>query len=105
MARFVSVAKADELEEGRGKHVSVDGLEIALFKIEGKIYAIQQECPHQGGPLSEGELNEIFITCPWHGMVYDIGTGKATPDAWDHNLRAKTFKVKVEGSDVKVEVQ
>ena len=101
---MVSVAKLDELQEGKGKEVSAGGTSIALFKVNGKVYAIAQECAHQGGPLADGDLEGTVVMCPWHGMTYDITTGKAAPDAWDKKLSVKSFLVKVEGNDVKVEV-
>jgi nitrite reductase/ring-hydroxylating ferredoxin subunit len=105
MLEPVSVAKMDELKEGKGKHVSVNGLEIAIFKIGDKVYAIQQECPHQGGPLAEGDLNGFEVTCPWHQMIYDVRSGKASPKAWDKDFSVKTFKVTVVGNDVMVDIR
>ena len=105
MSGFVSVAKLSELEEGKGKKVTVsEGLEVALFKIGGKVYAVQESCPHQGGPLSDGGTEGLVVMCPWHGMTYNLSTGKATPDAWDQSFSVKTFNVVVEGDDVKVEI-
>ena len=105
MPGFVSVAKLSELEEGKGRKVTVNGdMELALFKVNGKVYAIQESCPHQGGPLSDGDLEGTIVMCPWHGMTYDIQTGKAAPEAWDKSFSVKTFNVKIEGDEVKVEV-
>lgn len=105
MPEFVSVAKLSELEEGKGRKVTVhEDMELALFKVNGKVYAIQESCPHQGGPLSDGDLDGTVVMCPWHGMTYDIQTGKAAPEAWDQSFSVKTFNVKIEGDEVKVEV-
>ena len=101
----MSVAKLSELEEGKGKKVTIGGgVEVAIFKIGSKVYAIQENCPHQGGPLSEGDVEGLVVMCPWHGMTYDLSTGKAAPEAWDQSLSVKTFNVMVEGDDVKVEL-
>lgn len=105
MAELVNVAKFSELEEGKGKNVTInEELEVALFKVGGKVYAIQENCPHQGGPLSDGGVEGLVVMCPWHGMTYDLSTGKAAPEAWDQSFSVKTFNVTVEGDDVKVEV-
>jgi nitrite reductase/ring-hydroxylating ferredoxin subunit len=105
MPGFVNVAKLSELEEGKGKKVTInEELEVAIFKVGGKVYAIQEKCPHQGGPLSEGDLEGLVVMCPWHGMTYNLSTGKAAPQAWDQALSVKTFNVVVEGDDVKIEV-
>lgn len=104
MPGFVSVAKLSELKEGKGKKVTVsEGLEVAIFKIGGKVYAVQENCPHQGGPLSDGDVEGTVVMCPWHGMTYDLSTGKAAPGAWDQSFSVKTFNVKIEGDDVQVE--
>ncbi|HUC38783.1 MAG TPA: Rieske 2Fe-2S domain-containing protein [Candidatus Acidoferrum sp.] len=102
---IVSVAKLSELAEGSGKHIKIDDdTEIALFKVDGKVYAVQQNCPHHNGPLSDGSLSGPIVTCPWHGMTYDVTTGKAAPDAWDQDYQLKTYKVHIEGDDVKLEI-
>lgn len=102
---LVSVIKLSELQENVGKHVKIDeDTEVALFKIKGKVYAVQQHCPHQNGPLSEASVDGTVITCPWHGMMYDLTTGKAAPEAWDQDFELKAYKVKIEGDEVKVEV-
>lgn len=51
------------------------GREIALFNIEGKIFALNNLCPHRGGPLGEGELDGCIVTCPWHSWQFDVRTG------------------------------
>ncbi len=104
MAEFVAVAKLNQVEEGKGIKVEAKGHDIALFKKDGKVYAIQQHCAHHGGPLSDGSLEGFIVTCPWHGMTYDIRTGKAAPEAWDHEYEEKTYKVKIEGNEIKVEI-
>jgi nitrite reductase (NADH) small subunit len=52
-----------------------DGTEIALFNIEGTIYALDNSCPHMGGPLGDGEIENCCVTCPWHGWQFDVKTG------------------------------
>jgi nitrite reductase (NADH) small subunit len=52
-------------------------LEIAVFNVAGKYYAISNRCMHKGGPLSEGELKDGIVTCPWHGWKYSVINGKS----------------------------
>ena len=47
--------------------VNAGGAEVAVYDVDGAFYATQAECTHEGGPLSEGELNGKVVTCPWHG--------------------------------------
>ena len=76
MATFVTVARTDELASGQGKLVEVHHKRLALFNIEGRYFAIDDVCPHRGGPLSEGELEGGAVVCPWHGAMFDLATGK-----------------------------
>lgn len=52
-----------------------NGCQIALFNVEGKIYALDNTCPHMGGPLGEGKIEKGCVTCPWHAWTFDIKTG------------------------------
>jgi nitrite reductase/ring-hydroxylating ferredoxin subunit len=76
---------------------------IALFNVDGSFFAIDDECTHEGGPLSEGEVASGCVTCPWHGAEFDLRTGKALalPAAED----VRSYKVVVEGDEVSVEVE
>lgn len=77
---FVSVGEIEELRE-RGKQcVEVDGEKIALFHWDGSFFAIADTCTHEGGPLSEGELEDGEVECPWHGARFDLATGDATKE-------------------------
>jgi nitrite reductase/ring-hydroxylating ferredoxin subunit len=66
MSTFVRACAVSEVEAGTGKTVTVDGKELALFNIAGAFHAIDNTCPHRGGPLGEGELEGCIVTCPWH---------------------------------------
>ena len=69
------VCDVDELEDGQGLAVEVDGRSVALFRVGGAFYALGGECTHEGGPLAEGELSGTTVTCPWHGARFDLETG------------------------------
>ena len=101
MREFVKAAKKDEIPADTGKCVEIKGKEVALFKIGGKVYAINHVCAHQGGPLAEGGLDGNVVTCPWHGWQYDVTTGVCT---FNDSIKQETFKVKEEGEDIFVEV-
>ncbi len=101
MGEFTKVAKKSEIPEDTGKYVEVKGREIALFKVNGKVYAIDHVCAHQGGPLAEGGISDNVVTCPWHGWEYNVTTGECTFNA---EIKQQTFKVKEEGDDIYVEI-
>ena len=97
---WVAVAKFSELEEGKGKAVIANSKEVALFKREGKIYALDNVCPHRGGPLGEGELDGDEIVCPWHAWGFDVKTGKCHTAS---DIQQPMFKVKIQGNDILVD--
>ena len=99
MGEFLKAAAITELQPGQGKCVVLGGREVALFNCNGEIRAVDNVCPHQGGPLGEGELNGTIVTCPWHGWRFDVCTGQSPviPTA-----KVEKFDCVVEGNDVKV---
>ena len=97
MPDFVTVAKTSDLASGEAKAVSVRGREIALFNLDGTFYALDNFCPHQGGPLAEGYIEGNTVTCPWHAWCFDIRTGKMS--IGDLGL-IDTFEVQLEGENV-----
>ena len=101
MAEFVSVAKISELTPGTGMVVEVNGVSVALFKIDGAVYAIDNTCPHRGGPLGAGTVEGRVVTCPLHMWDFDICTGEFTAN---REIRIATYAVEVEGDEIKVAV-
>ena len=102
MAEFVKVAITTDLNPGEGKAVEVEGKEIALFNIDGDYFAIDDGCPHEGGPLSEGWVEGDEVTCPWHGAIYNIKTGEDQAPPAPHGVTK--YNVRVQGTDVEIEV-
>jgi nitrite reductase (NADH) small subunit len=101
MPRFVKLATLDELAAGTAKEVEFEGRIYALFNVDGVISAIDGICPHQGGPLADGQVQGTTVTCPWHGWQFDVQTGK-TP--LGSKIKQGVFEVKIEGHDVLVNV-
>ncbi len=81
-------------EEGRVRTAVVDGRTLALTRCGGKVGALDNHCPHQGGPLGEGSIENGLLRCPWHGYDYDPTTGRPpagfsdAPDAYEVQERA-----------------
>ena len=75
---FVTVARVDEVTPGTAKAVVVGDREIALFNAGGTFYALDNTCPHQGGPLAEGWIENATVTCPWHAWTFYLATGQMT---------------------------
>jgi len=70
------VAGTDDLPDGRVKTVTAGTRTIALTHYEGQYAAMDNHCPHQGGPLGEGSIEGCWLRCPWHGWDFDPLTGK-----------------------------
>ena len=60
---------------GAGRIVDAGGRTFAIFNIEGRYFALDNACPHRGGPLGEGDLDGATVSCPWHGWRWDVTTG------------------------------
>ena len=88
----------NELPEGRIMTVTAGQKQIALSHFEGKYCALDNSCPHQGGPLGEGSIENGILRCPWHGWDYHPCTGKAP--GFDDGV--EPFKVKEENGKVYV---
>jgi nitrite reductase/ring-hydroxylating ferredoxin subunit len=91
---FVRVADLSEVRPGTGRLVlGPADKPIALFNVDGELFAINAVCPHRGGPLAEGTLTGPVVACPWHGWTFDVRTGQ--PDhPGGHCVAA--YEVKVE---------
>lgn len=72
---FISVAEASSLPPGHGRTVHFRGREFALYNVAGQFYAIDNACPHRGGPLGAGWLENGQVFCPLHGWTFDVKTG------------------------------
>ncbi|MBN9691039.1 MAG: ferric reductase-like transmembrane domain-containing protein [Verrucomicrobia bacterium] len=76
---WTEACAVNEVSEGRGRVVTVNGQRIALFRHLDRIFATSNVCRHQGGPLGEGRIVEGCITCPWHGWNYQPEDGCSPP--------------------------
>ncbi|MBF6569690.1 MAG: Rieske (2Fe-2S) protein [Candidatus Binataceae bacterium] len=99
---FIKVAQSDEIAENSGRIFEVSpGRFVALFNHGGSFYALDNECPHEGGPLGEGDVQRGCVSCPWHGYRFDLATGACVNSA---RLKVAKFAVRVEGGDILVDV-
>ncbi|HUG44858.1 MAG TPA: nitrite reductase small subunit NirD [Acidobacteriota bacterium] len=97
---FVEVADGKKLLEGEGIVVTAGNREIALFKTsDGRLFAVDNSCPHRGGPIAEGMLTGSTVTCPWHGWPFDLATGACL---YNDAACLESFEVCVEGGRIHV---
>ena len=105
----VRIAGASDLKPGEMKGVTLKNKEILLVHVNGMYYALENKCPHMSGVLSHGELNGETLTCPRHGAKFDVRTGESVGNAKLAFINVKvgnvkTYPVKVEGTDILVEL-
>lgn len=78
----VVVGSVDEIPVGEARTFTVDGEQIAVFRLrDGSLRAIDAVCPHMGGPLADGLADERVVVCPLHGHTFDLCTGAEAGDA------------------------
>jgi nitrite reductase/ring-hydroxylating ferredoxin subunit len=96
------VAPLSSLPPGTGKAFTVAGRQLALFNSGGRLFAIDNICPHEGAPLAEGSLEGTIVTCPWHAAEFDLTSGKVLcPPAVED---VQSYPVFVNGETIEVEL-
>jgi nitrite reductase (NADH) small subunit/3-phenylpropionate/trans-cinnamate dioxygenase ferredoxin subunit len=99
MNEFVTVARVADVAPGTGRIVEVNGVWVALFNVEGAFYAIDNACPHAGGPLGEGKLCGTVVECPWHGWKFSIVSGQREGNP---NFEVPCCRVRIDGDNVQI---
>jgi nitrite reductase/ring-hydroxylating ferredoxin subunit len=94
------VASIDDFPESGGIVVDVGEKRIALFRYQDGFFALDETCPHRGGPLHEGTLDRGVVLCPWHQWQFDLRTGCSPVNPLS---RVRIYAVRVEGADVFLE--
>jgi nitrite reductase (NADH) small subunit/3-phenylpropionate/trans-cinnamate dioxygenase ferredoxin subunit len=95
----IALANVTDVPPGTCRSVEVEGIGIALFNVEGRIYALDNTCPHAGGPLGEGRLAGFHIVCPWHGWRYDVRTGERPENP---EITVACYPVEVDGTTIRI---
>jgi 3-phenylpropionate/trans-cinnamate dioxygenase ferredoxin subunit len=104
VTQVVDVCIITELPPGERRELLVEGIDISIFNCDGALYAIEDRCSHDDGPLGEGELDQATCTieCPRHGARFDLKTGRPlTLPAYEP---IETFPVHIEDQMIKLEV-
>jgi len=90
--------------------VKLEGKPIAIFNLDGKFYATDDTCPHEGGPLASGFIEGENVTCPWHGATFHIKSGKTLEPPAGEKMSSPvdrgiaSYPVCIVGADVRVEI-
>jgi 3-phenylpropionate/trans-cinnamate dioxygenase ferredoxin subunit len=102
MAAFVRVGSADDIQPGTKRVLEADGLLLVVVNLDGRFYALEDVCTHDGGPVGEGELKNGHLICPRHGAQFDVVTGAAlTLPAFEP---VPTYEVQVRDGEIWVDV-
>jgi 3-phenylpropionate/trans-cinnamate dioxygenase ferredoxin subunit len=103
--QVIDICPIEELAPGEMRLVEWEALEIGVFNCAGTVYAIEDRCSHDDGPLVEGELDQekCTIECPRHGSLFDLKTGK--PLTLPAYVAVDTFPVIIEHDTIKLEVE
>jgi 3-phenylpropionate/trans-cinnamate dioxygenase ferredoxin subunit len=102
MNRFVRVCTVADIPANRGRPAFADGRLVVLFKVDGEIFALDDSCPHAGSSLAAGRFDGRTVTCPGHGLRFDVRTGRM-PGV--DGLRATSYPVQVSDGEVLVGIE
>ena len=100
MSDWTPVVPADAFAEGEVNIVEVDGVMVAVYKLDGEFIGIEDVCPHDGAEIASGCLKDGILQCPRHGATFDLRSGDVlTPPAYDP---LEMMEVRVENGMVEV---
>jgi len=94
-----TVGRSEDVHEGSGRPFDAGGRRVAVFRVEGRLHALDGTCPHRGGPLGEGTLSGSVVACPWHGWRFDVRTGQCLVAP---GTTQPCFEVREEGGSIVV---
>jgi 3-phenylpropionate/trans-cinnamate dioxygenase ferredoxin subunit len=90
MTQWIKIAEIGDVPLGAGRAFAFEGYSIAVFNVEGKFYAIDDSCPHQGSSLAMGSLEGCVVTCRSHGMKVNVSAGEHQPG---QGMNVRSFPV------------
>lgn len=105
---YQKICKLSDLPNKRGRLFTIeDGTEIAVFKVDAKVYAVINTCPHnQSHVMYDGYIDEdLYLACPIHGWQFHLETGETPPHCTDLGAKLEIFDVKIEDGWVWVETK
>jgi nitrite reductase (NADH) small subunit len=102
MSQFVRVCSASELPaEGEVAEFTVQGRDLCVARVDGTIAVVNGVCPHQGGPLGLGIVEQGRVVCPWHAYAFDLHTGATEQDP---ELKVEVLEARVEEGELRVKL-
>ncbi|MFT4112283.1 Rieske (2Fe-2S) protein [Silvibacterium sp.] len=102
MSESIRILSRSELPaEGEAREAVCGNRVLCIAQVNGEIHAVDNACPHRGGPLGQGIVENGTVVCPWHAWAFDLKTGAA---AHSPLARVAVYPVRVEGDDVLVQL-
>ncbi len=101
-SNYVEAMRIEQLQPGAKRYVCIAGKGVALFNVEGAVYAIEDSCAHAGASLAVGTLDGHWVACRAHGMRFDVRTGKSRASA---AFGVKAYPVRLADGKVFVAVE
>jgi len=101
---WVRVTHSKNIPLREGRAVRLGDREIAIFNLGHRFVAIENRCPHQGGPLSDGIVSGTSVVCPLHAWKFDLENGRVQRPAGEPNYCVETFATRIDNGTVFVEV-
>src|ERR671924_2201755 len=103
---YQKVANKKDLQEGSLLKVEPEGKPIVLSMVNGKVYAMDAVCSHEGGPLEEGTLERYNLTCPWHYAIFDVRNAKVSDQTvWATDLNSYPVLIDEDSGDIYVNLE
>jgi nitrite reductase (NADH) small subunit len=97
----VDAGALDELAESRGRCAEAGAFSLAIFRQGDQVFALENACPHRGGPLCEGDVKDGVVYCPLHAWGFDLRSGRAVNVRWE---AARVFPARVDGGRILVAI-
>ena len=102
MSEFVRVCSATQLPRaGEAAEFTVQGRAFCVANVDGVFAVLDGVCPHEGGPLGEGIIEEGRVVCPWHAYAYEVRSGACQQDV---SLKVEVFEAEVADGELRVKL-
>jgi ferredoxin-NADP reductase/nitrite reductase/ring-hydroxylating ferredoxin subunit len=96
--------KKTDFQEGKLAKTNIEGKSVVLVMLNGKLFAMDSVCSHEGGPLEDGLLEGYNLICPWHQGIFDIRNAKASPEtSWVSDLNSYSIIVDEKSGEISIE--
>ena len=103
MSQWVRLCAVGEAPAaGTVKEAEAAGTTVCLANVGGRLHALGNVCPHRGGPLGQGWIEDGKLLCPWHSWTFNVETGRAD---YPEGEKVEVFPLRVDGEDVQIQLE